>query len=209
MKRQWLFYGLIVILVFLNLYAFICSDYYQGNEGLFTLIAISITAIVAILTLNHSVSESNRRYEKEINEATLKHCRYYLEELQKDLIGLKNTGILDGPVIFRDLKTANRASLQASYPGMFEKYNSSSKDVLDATIQLLNKYNAFAASFLVGRLDRKLGSDQIGYLFCVHVDWLTGLIAFWTPDNDSERLFKMILELRKVWGFKPRKFEHE
>lgn len=207
MTRQWLFYGLIVILVFLNLFAFVCPVSYQGNEGLFTLIAISITAIVAIFTLNHSISESNRRWDKEINEATLKHCRYFLHDIVDEFVRFQETDLLrDIPVSFNKFMMVDRNDMIRHYPDVVKKYEIASQESRIDAVQLLYKYNAFASSFLIGNLDSQKGKEMIGVVYCAHVDTLTGLIAYYSVDTSTDSLFKYILGLRRSWDLNPRQY---
>ncbi len=208
MTRQWLLHSLIAILVILILFAFIWPTFYQDNVGLFTLIAISITAIVAIFTLNYSIQESNRRWEKEVTEATFIQCRIYTHEIVSDLLSLVDSGLLDSTTKFR-LSKLNHESFKTVYPALHQKYSNMPVEVRVKAIRLLYNYNLFAAGFLDGKLDKDLGKSLIGYQYCSHVDWLAGLIAFYSANKNDSALFSKIIELRNQWGVKRRYYNEE
>lgn len=168
-------------------------------SGMYKFLIVCVAAYVGLEQINQTKTENIRRWEKESKSETLKHCDYYLNDIQRVYKDLLDTELFNGVPIKYELTEINRESLEKEYPYIYKKISNNDKDVKSQVLITLYQLDSYAARFLYGNLDNSLGQQLIGYLYCLHIDLLMGVIAYYKPQKSDKKLFMNILELKAKW----------
>lgn len=135
---------------------------------------------------------------KEINDETLVHCKYYFTDIQACFKELTELGAFDRmPIKWDFLKSVDSESLKEH--GSYYKIALTNIDEHRKEILLcLYKLEAFSAMFVRGNLDLNLGKEIIGYTYYAQTELCLGLIALFRT-GDQSPFCKDVLELRTKW----------
>jgi hypothetical protein len=169
-------------------------------SGMYKFLFVCVAAYVGLEQINQTKKENKKRWEKEAKSETLKHCDYYLNDIQRVYKDLLDTNLFNGVPIKYDLTAINREALEMKYPHIYKKISDNDdKEIKSKVLITLYQLDSYAARFLYGNLDNSLGKQLIGYLYCLHIDLLMGVIAYYKPKNSNEKLFMNILKLKAKW----------
>ena len=89
--------------------------------------------------------------------------------------------------------------LKKNHTGFYKSLEKTDSDFRAEIVLTLNKIESFASYFLYGNADLKLGEKIIGNLYCLQIEYLTGMISFFRNRDQVEPFFNGIIELYYHW----------
>jgi hypothetical protein len=139
------------------------------------------------------------RRKKDITNETLKHCNFFLNELQVSFKEFIETDIVSGmPIDWRLLQSLTSSSLKDKYPILYDKLNDVDRPKKNQTLITLYKLEAFSSLFIHGNLDRQLAKEIIGHTFTKQVGYSLGVISYFR-DNEKTIFGLNTIKLYNEW----------
>lgn len=166
------------------------SGLYKSTLGLF-----------ALWLATKRFQTSEKRDDRAINDKTLEHCKYYLEDIQIDIKVFETEHqVIGTSVMLYDLNEVSEKEFRLKYPSKVKEVEKTYKTEGNKAVILLlfRRIEVFSALLLKGNLDIELSKKIIGRTFMHQISQMLGLISYYRNEQNLE-FMENTVELYLKW----------